>query len=157
MEHLCKIRTQCLFNLFRRDCGRSILIVVGENQLAVVDADGVDEGVNDLPLVPDVIHMAVLEAVDPADDLFLGVLLVFEDDAQRCDAERRTLSCGAKTALVERIGNAPAKEILCPSREMNSGCAAVLDRLEDFWFSSWGSKQRTLPAASIHFGFCTSF
>lgn len=63
----------------------------------------------------------------------------------------------AKTALVERIGNAPAKEILCPSREMNSGCAAVLDRLEDFWFSSRGSKQGTLPAASIHFGFCTSF
>ena len=46
-----------------------------KNQLVVIDVDGIDEGVDDLPLVLDVIHVSVLESVDPTDDLFLGCLL----------------------------------------------------------------------------------
>ena len=57
-----------IFDGFQRNGFCAVFEVVGENQLVVIDVDGIDEGVDDLPLVLDVIHIAELEAIDPADD-----------------------------------------------------------------------------------------
>ena len=63
--------------------------VIGEGQLVIKNVDGVDENIDDLPLVFRIVDIAVFKTGDPIDDLGLGVAGAL--DLCLCDAQLEAL------------------------------------------------------------------
>ena len=57
---------------------RTFFVIIGEYQLVVKHIDGVEEDVDDLPLVCLVVGVPALEAGDPLDDVLPAVLGPFQ-------------------------------------------------------------------------------